>query len=498
MTKVLLVYVNSFMDNLIPIGISLLSAYLKKAGHTVKLFDTTFYRTSDKTGDAFRVENLQIKETNLSEYGIHPKENMIGDFQKIISSFEPDIIGLSVVESTHYIMIKLLDALDDYQGSVIVGGIHATMCPDLILDQKNVDFVCIGEGEGAIVDFANRIEKKEDMSGIPNIYQKKNGKIEITPARTLVHMDDLISQDWSIYEKERFYKPMGGKVWISGSIELQRGCIFMCSFCCNAKLKENFGKGYVRQKSMEKFINEVKEKQKEYGINYLYLVAENFLSMKDEEFDKFIDMYSSVKLPFWIESRPEDVTEKKLTQMKEVGCEGISIGVEHGNDAFRRKMLNRFVSNDAIINAFKIAKKSKIRVCANNIIGFPEETRELVFDTIELNKKLQPDNIIVNIFCPYRGTKLFDVCVQKGYIDKNHIAGDYRGINAGLDMFQLTREEIIGLQRTFPLYVRFPKDFYPRIKSAETNNKEFKDLSYMFSVREGAIDKWAKTADESS
>ena len=477
------------MDNLIPVGISLLSSCLKNAGHDIMLFDTTFYRTSDKTGDDARVETLQIKKTNLAQYGIHPKENMIEDFQKIISSYEPDIIGFSVVESTHHIMIKLLDVLDSYQGKVIVGGIHATMCPDLILNHKNVDMVCIGEGEGAIVDLANRIEKKEDISGILNIYQKKNGKIEATPTRTLVNMDDLPFQDWSIYEKERLYKPMGGKVWISGPIELQRGCPYSCTFCVNFKLKEKFGKGYVRQKSIEKFILEVKDKQKQYGINYLYLVAENFLGMDDKYFNEFVTYYQSIKLPFWIETRPETITEEKLKQLKEIGCEGISIGVEHGNDNFRRTMLNRYVSNDVIIKAFKIAKKSGIRVSANNIIGFPEETRELIFDTIELNRTLQPDNIIVNIFCPYRGTKLFDMCVSKGYIDKDHISGDYRGINAGLDMFQLTRKEIIGLQRTFPLYVRFPKEFYHRIKKAEINNKEFKELSYTFRVREGVINR---------
>lgn len=54
MAKFLLVYVNSFMDNLIPIGTSILSACLKKEGHEVALFDTTFYRTKDKTGDEVR------------------------------------------------------------------------------------------------------------------------------------------------------------------------------------------------------------------------------------------------------------------------------------------------------------------------------------------------------------------------------------------------------------------------------------------------------------
>jgi radical SAM superfamily enzyme YgiQ (UPF0313 family) len=252
-----------------------------------------------------------------------------------------------------------------------------------------------------------------------------------------------------------------------------------CSFCCNAYLQDLYNSQgcYLRQKSIERFISEVKEKQQKYHINYLYLVAENFLSMKTEEFNKFIELYNSIKLPFWIETRPETVSLDKITKLKEVGCEGISIGVEHGNEQFRREILNRFVINKIIIKSFELATQSGIRVCANNIIGFPTETRELIFDTINLNRQLKADNVIVNIFCPYRGTKLFDLSVEKKYISKDNIAGDYRGIDAGLDMPQLSKKEIIGLQRTFPLYVKLPENRYEEIKQAETDDTIFKTLS---------------------
>ena len=83
MTKVLLTYINSYMDNLIPIGVSVLSACLKKAGHKTKLFDTTFYKTSEKTGDEARVETLQVLPTDLSKFGIHKKNtNMAEDFKR--------------------------------------------------------------------------------------------------------------------------------------------------------------------------------------------------------------------------------------------------------------------------------------------------------------------------------------------------------------------------------------------------------------------------------
>ena len=475
MVRALLVYVNSYMDNLIPIGVSLLSAHLKKAGHAVRLFDTTFYKTSEKTGDDARVDSLQIKETDLEQYGIVGKDGMVDDFRKVINEYKPDFIGMSIVESTFSIALELLESIKDYDILKVVGGILATMSPEEVI--KHFDVLCVGEGEEALVELADRIDKKQPYDDIKNLWIKKDNGVISNPIRKLDDLTSLLNQDWSIYEKERFYKPMGGKIWISGSIELTRGCYHKCAFCCNAKLQEIYKEhgSYQRERNVEVFIDEIKQKIKKYGINYVYLVAENFLSLK--QFDKFIELYSDIKLPFWIETRPETVKKEKIEKIKEIGCEGISIGVEHGNEEFRKKVLNRFVKNDVIIKSFKIAKSAGIRVCANNIIGFPTETRELIFDTIKLNTKLKADNVICNIFCPYRGTKLWELSVEKRYIKKSSFAGDYRGINAGLDMQQLRKDEIKGLQRTFPVYVYFPKDRWNEIKRAETDSFVFKKLS---------------------
>ena len=489
MAKVLLVYANSFMDNLIPIGVSMLSACLKENGHEVKLFDTTFYRTRDKTGDEARVETLQIMETNLEDYGIHEKKkDMVDDFKQIVNEFKPAIVGISVVEITYLIGLKLANSIKSHDVLKVFGGVHATMAPDEVINEESVDVVCVGEGERAIVELANRIGSKMDYSGVPNLWVKKDGRVIKNPVGPLANLNELPMLDWSIYEKERFYKPMGGKVWISGAIELQRGCPYQCSFCCNAQLQKIYQRkgSYSRQKKIENFIEELKAKQREYSLQYLYLVAENFLQMSDENFNKFVELYGNIKLPFWIETRPETITLERIKKLREVGCEGISIGVEHGNEEFRRKMLNRFVSNEVAIKAFEIAEKSGIRICSNNIVGFPMETRKLFFDTVELNRRLKASNSIINIFGAYRGTKLWGLCVEKGYISKNAIAGDYRS-DAELDMPQLGKEEVKGLQRTFPLYVSFPKDKWPEIEMAEKfdedGNKVFEKLSAIYRKR---------------
>ncbi len=489
MAKVLLVYANTFMDNLVPVGVSLLSACLKKAGHKTKLFDTTFYRTKDKTGDEARAETLQIKETNLEEYGISEKKtDMLDDFKRLVSEFNPDIVAISVVEVSYLIGLRLLKSIKFSRALKVMGGIHVTMSADEVIKEECVDIACVGEGERALVELAERIDRGINYFNIDNLWIKRDGKVIKNPLGPLANLDELPMQDWSIYEKERFYKPMGGKIWICGPIELTRGCLYRCAFCSNDRLRKIYAeKGrYTRERKVENFISELKLKQKEYGLQYLFLGSENFLHTNGERFNKFIEMYEDIRLPFWVQTRPETLDLKKINRLKAVGCEGISIGIEHGNENFRRQTLNRFVSNDLIIKAFSILRKSGIRVCTNSIVGFPTETRELFFDTVELNRKLNPDNCIINIFCAYRGTKLWELCVEKGYISKDSLAGDYR-CDARLEMPQLSSQVIKGLQRTFPLYVKFPRKDWPKIKKAEGFNEEgnevFEELSAEFKGR---------------
>jgi anaerobic magnesium-protoporphyrin IX monomethyl ester cyclase len=302
---------------------------------------------------------------------------------------------------------------------------------------------------------------------------KKDGKIIKNPLRPLVDLNTLPMLDWSLYEKERFYKPMGGKIWICAPIEIARGCPHRCSFCCNAGLQDLYkGTGYFpREKDIEKFIKEVKMKSKEYDLQYLYIVGENFLQMNDEKFNTFTEMYKEIGLPFWFETRPETITSERIDKLRKIRCEGISVGVEHGNEQFRRNVLNRFVSNEKMIESFRIARDSGIRISANNIVGFPTETRELFFDTVELNRKLKADYLMMSIFSPYKGTELRLLCEEKGYIPKNVPAGDYR-LDVSLDMPQLNREAVKGLQRTFALYVRFPREMWPEIEKAEKVDEE--------------------------
>ena len=89
----------------------------------------------------------------------------------------------------------------------------------------------------------------------------------------------------------------------------------------------------------------------------------------------------------------------------------------------------------------------------------------------------------VCVFQPYHGTALREYCLRKGYIPENYLAGDFH-MESGLEMPQISREEISGLQRTFTLYVKMPLEYRAEIAAAErldwAGDDKFRDLAQIY------------------
>jgi len=483
--KVLLVYPNPMMDNLIPMGVSLLSAYLKKAGHKVKLFDTTFYNIGGKRGDAYRERNLEIMPTDLAKFGVHKLEsNMYEDFKNLVDRYKPDLIGMSAIEPTYLEGLSLLKCIKEKVIPTIIGGVHATISADKILQEDCIHMVCVGDGEDAMVELANRIRDGKDYSNIKNLWVKKNGKIIKNPLGPLKNLDDLPFQDWEIYDKKRFYKPYLGKTTITAVIETARGCYGCCTFCGNPVLREKYkGQRYVRFKSPKRVVEEVSYIKEKYGVKFINIIDTDLFARSTKEFEKLANQYKTVKIPFWAEGRVATVNERKVKLLNEMGCKGFAFGIESGNEHIRNDILKKGVSNEQIIKAFSFFKNTEILITANNMIGLPYEKRKEIFETIELNRKLLSMNSklrsSVAIFTPYEGTYLKEVCLKEGYISSDAFAGDYRG-NFPLNMPQISRKELMGLHRTFLMYVKFPKEMWPQIKIAEQDDEMFEKLREIY------------------
>lgn len=475
--KVLFIEAGSGFEMAIPPNVAILVSALKKAGHEVKVFSTNLY-SKGLTGDNVRINTLQVPPVGY--YGA-PKTGMVKDFKNLVKEFQPDIVGLSAIEATYHTGLKLLRSVE-IDCLRIVGGIFAILCPEKIVVEDCVDAVCIGEGETAIVDLCNNLD---NYWHTPSFWVKVGAKTIENPQYPLADINKTPFQNWAPWDRPpRSMKIMNGLKNPTALVELSRGCPFSCGFCVNGYLNKTF-KGNYRERKISNFVKEVKHLQTNYGIKFIYICDETIFTTSEKRIKEFVSKYSKIKLPFWCETRPEFVTRKRVKSLKSVGLKILNIGIESGDEDFRKNVLNRRMNDDVIIKGIREA--SGVRVCANIIIGFPDETRKNIFNSINLVREAKPDSSMIHLFQPYNKTPLRDRCEELKIIDKDYICGDYRIESISTNV--LSAEDLLGLQRTFNLYVDLPKRRWPEIEEAEKNDRLFVKLA-----REYQLDHFGKAS----
>lgn len=477
--RVLFLYPNLMLQTTFPLAIALFSALLKRKGYLVDIFDTTFYRTEKITSDEARVENLQIAKFSLGKdfSDLPGKEQMIIDLNMKVKEFQPDLIAVSILEDVFPLALELIDPLKHLNIPTIAGGIFPTFAPEKVIKIDGIDMLCIGEGEELLLELCRKMFAKEEYFNIRNLWIKTGNKIianKIGPKRDLRLNPP---PDFDLFDARRFYKPMKGKVYRMGLVETHRGCPYTCSFCnSNSQsilYKKKLKMKFFRNRDIENIQNELKILVNKFRIEFIYFPAEVFFSGSQDYLKEFVKMYKKFKIPFFCQNRAEVLNEKTINDLIAMNCHSLAVGIEHGSEEYRRNKLNRKVTNDVYINAIKRLEKTRIKVSVNNIIGFPDETRELVFDTINLNRHFNVYQINAYYFAPYHGTELREYCVEKGYIKENTLVSCItKNTVINMPPPYLSPGEIRGLVRTFNLYARFPLKRFQEIAVAERFDKE--------------------------
>ena len=159
--KVLFIYPNTYGMNMIPSGIALFSALLKKRGHKTEIFDSTYYAIDyGIDSDGSQIDKLSVVPFDMKDRNIRLRTTAWkDDLQKQVKKFQPDLLALSTTEDMWELGVKLLHVIKDYKLKnnipVIAGGVFCTFAPDLCIKNPLIDMVCVGEGEEAIVDLSN-------------------------------------------------------------------------------------------------------------------------------------------------------------------------------------------------------------------------------------------------------------------------------------------------------------------------------------------------------
>ncbi|RPH82780.1 MAG: radical SAM protein, partial [Desulfobacteraceae bacterium] len=303
------------------------------------------------------------------------------------------------------------------------------------------------------------LEAGNDVRRIQNLWVKDNGTILQNPSRPFIQdLDGLPFVDRELGDHQKVISNWGlSQIRIMAG----RGCPFNCTFCSNHRIRKMQPGRYVRFRSADHIIREIKELQQRYRFEEI-LFDDDICWIDRDLVHEFAEKYKKeVGLPFMFSGRVEVLDRDKLAALKDAGGTRVGFGVEHGDQKFRSQVLRRRMTNKQILEVTRAAKEVGLQIKTLNMVGLPGETLALHQETIRLNQQIQPDVVGSTIFYPMPGTDLYDLCLKEGYIQEEGSAlGESDTIfkKSILRMPQFTPEEIEKALKWFTFKVFWPYD----------------------------------------
>lgn len=506
--RVLFFHPEKYLNWGIPAGISILSAIIKKHGHEVDIFDTTFLKTQDtgdghhlkedddaknaSAGDVFdvptdageEVEEDELELTGKQSKGLfkdteYTMDDLVADdpivlvekeLQKKIDEFKPDIIALSTMTTTFDFAVNCLRKVK-YDALTIVGGVHPTIALDDCLAQDVIDIACVGEADDTFPELLNLMEKGEDYHQVNSMnFSLKDGTVIKNPVAPRVELNDLPTPDWGLFDDRHLFRPFDGQIYKGSFYSQARGCPMQCTYCVDPTMAEITGgrRNYFRIQDPEVTYSQLKELKDTFGATWFKFVDDTFLMPQIDHLTALRDLIAPLDIMFGCSVMPNTIREDKVKLAVDMGCVAMSVGIESGNDEIRRSV-QRFYRNDNVVKKLKMCQDYGIRVSTFNIIGFPGETRENVFETIELNRQIGSNAANAYVLYPYHGTP---IAIEQNVPLRNG-EGQIPTIDIGhtLGFSEMSADELLGLRQTFNHYLMLPKGLYPIIRFAESQTE---------------------------
>lgn len=369
-------------------------------------------------------------------------------FEAHIDRFRPDILAYTADSTQIRNVGKLIGMMKEKGIYQVAGGVHPSLYPKTLEQIDGLDAVCTGEGEKPFLDFVNARERGEDFTAIPNMNVKmEDGTIKVNIRGSFINnLDDIPFGDRDMFN----YPEVIASDYDRATVMMSRGCPYKCTYC-GAPAMGNLSEGkYTRFRSVENGIAEIKEIVDKYNVKSIFF-ADDVFTIDRKYVKAFSEAYGKeIGLPFEVTTRVEASTYETFSYLRDAGCTRVAMGVESGNEEFRKKVLNRKMSNKKIIEVFHAAKKAGLKTKSYNIVGFPHETVEIHMDTVKINREMEPDSLVCYIFNPYPGTRLYDMSIEAGFLPADYLEKEFISrTDTPLTMPDFTREQVLDCYHNF-------------------------------------------------
>lgn len=379
-----------------PLGLAYLAANLERGGHEVAILDAPA---------------LNLTSTDICKY---------------MEERPYDLVGVTMLTPMYNRSVEVVKALRQAfpEITIVVGGPHPTILPrETLLENEEIDFVVIGEGEIVFFNLVDGLEMSGSADEIAGIGYRKDGAVIINqPQEMIRNLDDLPIPARHLLPMHAYHMTKSRtKSEHAFTVSVARGCPFNCAFCCRI-----FGRK-VRHHSVKRIVQEICILVDEYGAREINLEADtltlnrhfiNFLC------DELIRSGLSRKITWTCESRIDTVTQEVLKKMKEAGCWQISYGVETGSQRLL-DLIHKDITLEQIEKTFEITKRAGISIRAFFMLGIPTETRQESLKTISFAKKLDARWSQFTVCTPFPGTELYDLTIGEGDL-KSRSWADYK------------------------------------------------------------------------
>ncbi len=339
------------------------------------------------------------------------------EFRKQIEVLNPSIVAYSFLSPQTNYLIKYSNAIEDFKHLLqIAGGVGATLFPDEILIQTPMDGFVIGEGEVPLGSLLSALKYDKNIYSIDGFYWQKSDNILINDIPQFnTNLSELEFPDYSIFDRD---------IVVSGSdshinLMLSRGCPYTCTYCSNQALRSTYAssKGYFRVPSVDYSIRLIESVVNQYPETRFINFEDDLLIANRDWFLDFSREYlKRIGIPYRVNVRTECISSDIVDALKSSACTFAMLGLESGNEAYRKTYFKRYHSNSEIINNVRILKNAGIRLFTYNMVGLPFESKRHMQNTLSINKAIGAGDGQCTFFYPFPKTELYNICKENNLL----------------------------------------------------------------------------------
>ena len=375
-----------------PYGLCMVAAALEKEGNEVKLLDLCF------------------------------SNNIKRDIGDTIKDFQPGIIGVTVRNidaaaridaffQLEQVKEKVIEPIKKvFTGPVIIGGPAVGISGAEILGYFDLEYAVIGDGEAAMVEFADRIEKKKTLKGLKGLTWRKDGKIiEENPPWRIKELNDLPRPNYKKYLDLEAYRKYKSTI----QIQSKRGCALQCTYCTYKIIEGR----EIRLRDPQLVADEIERIYKETGFDYFEFTDSAFnvpLNHSKAVLKAIIEKKLDIKMRT-MGLVPSALDEEYVDLLKQANFEEVELGIESGSDKMLKALGKNFKRN-AIFRAAELLGKVNIPAKWYLILGAPGETIDTLMETFETVKQAISKNdfvIAFNGIRTYKGSAISEQFLEE-------------------------------------------------------------------------------------